>query len=129
MLRLTLRTLLAYIDDTLAPAQARELGEKVAASEPARELIERIKRVTRRRALPPAGRRGPDGPPARPAGTAADRARGEKRGRARAFSPDHPGPGAARRQARGRRNGYAAREARAAGEGAEAAGAAGAARV
>src|SRR5438874_2995924 len=51
MLRLTLRTLLAYIDDTLAPAQARELGEKVAASEPARELIERIKRVTRRRGL------------------------------------------------------------------------------
>jgi hypothetical protein len=51
MLRLTLRTLLAYIDDTLEPAQARELGEKVAASDDARELIEKIKRVTRRRGL------------------------------------------------------------------------------
>lgn len=51
MARLTLRTLLAYIDDTLEPAQARALGLKVAASEPARDLIERIKRVTRRRGL------------------------------------------------------------------------------
>lgn len=51
MLRLTLRTLLAYIDDTLEPAQARELGEKIAASDYARELIEKIKRVTRRRGL------------------------------------------------------------------------------
>jgi hypothetical protein len=51
MLRLTLRTLLAYIDDTLEPAQARELGEKVAASDDARDLIDKIKRVTRRRGL------------------------------------------------------------------------------
>jgi hypothetical protein len=51
MLRLTLRTLLAYIDDTLDPAQARELGEKIAASDYARELIDKIKRVTRRRGL------------------------------------------------------------------------------
>src|SRR5262249_11037826 len=51
MPRLTLRTLLAYIDDTLAPSQARALGAKVAESESARELIERIKRVTRRRGL------------------------------------------------------------------------------
>jgi hypothetical protein len=51
MLRLTLRTLLAYLDDTLDPATARDLGARVAASEPARELMDRIKRVTRRRGL------------------------------------------------------------------------------
>ncbi|HEY1187280.1 MAG TPA: hypothetical protein VGE74_06460 [Gemmata sp.] len=51
MPRLTLRTLLAYLDDTLAPAEARSLGRKVADSEEARELVERIKRVTRRRGL------------------------------------------------------------------------------
>ena len=55
-MRLTLRTLLAYIDDTLDPAQAREIGQKVAESDVAQELIERIKTVTRRRGLtvPPA---------------------------------------------------------------------------
>lgn len=51
MPRLTLRTLLAYLDDTLAPAEAKSLGRKVADSEDARELVERIKRVTRRRGL------------------------------------------------------------------------------
>jgi hypothetical protein len=51
MIRLTLRTLLAYIDDTLEPDQARELGRKVAESQDARLLIERIKKVTRRRGL------------------------------------------------------------------------------
>lgn len=51
MPRLTLRTLLAYIDDTLGPAETRSLGAKVGESESARELIDRIKRVTRRRAL------------------------------------------------------------------------------
>lgn len=51
MKQLTLRTLLAYIDDTLDPATARQLGTKVAESEVAQELIERIKRVTRRRGL------------------------------------------------------------------------------
>lgn len=51
MAQLTLRTLLAYIDDTLEPGLARELGAKVAESELAQELIERIKRVTRRRGL------------------------------------------------------------------------------
>lgn len=50
-LRLTLRTLLAYIDDTLEPAQAKAIGQKVAESESAQELIERIKQVTRRRRL------------------------------------------------------------------------------
>ncbi len=53
MPRLTLRTLLAYIDDTLEPDQARSLGRKVAESDEARLLIERIKRVTRRRGLRP----------------------------------------------------------------------------
>lgn len=51
MIRLTLRTLLAYIDDTLEPEQARELGRKVAESPEAKLLIERIKKVTRRRGL------------------------------------------------------------------------------
>ena len=51
MAQLTLRTLLAYIDDTLEPAMARQLGAKVAESERAQELIEKIKKVTRRRGL------------------------------------------------------------------------------
>ena len=51
MPRLTLRTLLAYIDDTLEPAEARSLGKKVAESEEAKQLVERIKKVTRRRGL------------------------------------------------------------------------------
>ncbi len=51
MAQLTLRTLLAYLDDTLEPAAARELGKKVAESDVARELVERIKKVTRRRRL------------------------------------------------------------------------------
>ncbi len=50
-MRLTLRTLLAYLDDTLEPQQAREIGQKVAESAPARELIERIRQVVRRRRL------------------------------------------------------------------------------
>ena len=60
-LRLTLRTLLSYLDDTLDPAQAKAIGQKVAESEQARELMERIKQVTRRRRLttPPAA--GPGG--------------------------------------------------------------------
>ena len=50
-MRLTLRTLLAYLDDTLEAQQAREIGQKVAESPPARELIERIRQVMRRRRL------------------------------------------------------------------------------
>jgi hypothetical protein len=55
-MRLTLRTLLAYLDDTLGPVEAREIGLKVAENPPAQELVDRIKRVTRRRGLatPPA---------------------------------------------------------------------------
>lgn len=50
-MRLTLRTLLAYLDDTLAPAEAKEIGAKVAESEAAQELVERIKQVARRRRI------------------------------------------------------------------------------
>jgi hypothetical protein len=50
-MRLTLRTLLAYLDDTLDPAQAKEIGQKVAESHVAQELVDRIKKVTRRRGL------------------------------------------------------------------------------
>src|SRR5438445_7680326 len=55
-MRLTLRILLAYLDDTLEPAQAKLIGQKVAESDTAQELIERIKQVTRTRRLtaPPA---------------------------------------------------------------------------
>lgn len=50
-MRLTLRTLLAYLDDTLTPSEARELGLKLAETSSAQELADRIKRVTRRRGL------------------------------------------------------------------------------
>lgn len=55
-MRLTLRTLLAYLDDTLEPAEIKQIGQKVNESQSAQELIDRIKRVTRRRRLaaPPA---------------------------------------------------------------------------
>lgn len=50
-MRLTLRTLLAYLDDRLPPANAREIGQKIAGSPFATELTERIKDVVRRRRL------------------------------------------------------------------------------
>jgi hypothetical protein len=56
--RLTLRTLLAYLDDTLDPAETKLIGQKVTESDAAQELIARIKQVTRRRRLtspPPTG--------------------------------------------------------------------------
>ncbi len=61
-LRLTLRTLLSYLDDTLEPAQARVIGQKVQESEQAQELMNRIKEVTRKRRLttPPPGPGGID---------------------------------------------------------------------
>jgi hypothetical protein len=54
--RLTLRTLLAYLDDTLEPTEIKQIGQKVAESDAAQELVARIKQVTRRRRLttPPA---------------------------------------------------------------------------
>ena len=50
-MRLTLRTLLAYLDDTLEPAEIKQIGQKVAESDAAQELIARIKQTTRRRRL------------------------------------------------------------------------------
>lgn len=50
-MRLTLRTLLAYLDDILEPSQAKEIGKKVAESNVASTLVNRIKEVTRRRRL------------------------------------------------------------------------------
>ncbi len=58
-MRLTLRTLLAYLDDTLEPQEAKLIGQKVAESDTARELIARIKEVTRRRRITTPA---PDGP-------------------------------------------------------------------
>lgn len=50
-MRLTLRTLLAYIDDTLPATEATEIGRKVAESDSAPSLIEKIRKLTRKRSL------------------------------------------------------------------------------
>ncbi|MEY3176010.1 MAG: hypothetical protein RLZZ436_3924 [Planctomycetota bacterium] len=50
-MRLTLRTLLAYMDDRLPPEKAREIGIKIAQSPFAGELLERIRDVKRRRRI------------------------------------------------------------------------------
>ena len=50
-MRLTLRTLLAYLDDTLEPGEIKTIGQKVAESDAAQELVAKIKQVTRRRRL------------------------------------------------------------------------------
>ena len=60
-MRLTLRTLLAWLDDTLQPTQVREIGSQVAESPFAQELTERIHRVTRQRRLSVPSSSGPDG--------------------------------------------------------------------
>ena len=60
-MRLTLRTLLAWLDDTLKPTQVREIGSQVAESSFAQELTERIHRVTRQRRLSAPRSSGPDG--------------------------------------------------------------------
>lgn len=50
-MRLTLRTLLAYLDDRLSPGNARELGQKIVQSPFATELADRVRSVVRRRRL------------------------------------------------------------------------------
>jgi hypothetical protein len=60
-MRLTLRTLLAWLDDTLPPSQVREIGRQVSESTYAQELVERIHRVTRQRRLTVPSGTGPEG--------------------------------------------------------------------
>ncbi|QDT79685.1 hypothetical protein Mal35_31510 [Gimesia maris] len=50
-MRLTLRTLIAYLDDVLEPSQIKEIGKKLEESSYASSLVERIKDVMRRRRL------------------------------------------------------------------------------
>ncbi len=50
-MRLTLRTLIAWLDDTLTPGEVKEIGSQVAESPFAKELVERVHRVTRQRRL------------------------------------------------------------------------------
>jgi hypothetical protein len=54
-MRLTLRTLLAYMEDRLPPANAREIGQKIAKSPFSTELMDRIREVLRKRRLANAG--------------------------------------------------------------------------
>ena len=58
-MRLTLRTLLAWLDDTLPPAEVRQIGQQVAETTLARELVDRIHRVTRQRRLTVPSNSGP----------------------------------------------------------------------
>ncbi len=50
-MRLTLRTLLAWLDDTLPANEVRQIGKQVAESPFAQELVDRTYRVTRQRRL------------------------------------------------------------------------------
>jgi hypothetical protein len=50
-MRLTLRTLLAYMDDTLDPVHAREIGQKINESPTATKLMGRVRDSMRRRRL------------------------------------------------------------------------------
>lgn len=59
-MRLTLRTLLAYLDDILEPAQTKEIGNKLAESKFASDLVDRIREVMRKRRLTAPGLEGGD---------------------------------------------------------------------
>ncbi len=50
-MRLTLRTLLAYLDDVLEPAEAQDLGARIGDSEFATNLVHRIREAMRREKL------------------------------------------------------------------------------
>ncbi|HID21665.1 MAG TPA: hypothetical protein EYP14_04610, partial [Planctomycetaceae bacterium] len=58
-MRLTLRTLLAYLDDILEPSQAEEIRQKIEESGFASTLANRIREVLRRRRLPAPDLSGP----------------------------------------------------------------------
>ena len=51
-MRLTVRTLLAWLDNVLPAGEQHELGDKVAASAAAQQLVERIRRVVERPTVP-----------------------------------------------------------------------------
>ena len=59
-MRLTLRTLLAWLDDTLPASEVRQIGKQVAESPFAQELVDRTYRVTRQRRLLVPGSTGAD---------------------------------------------------------------------
>jgi hypothetical protein len=59
-MRLTLRTLLAWLDDTLPPSEVREIGKQVGESPFTQELVDRVHRVTRQRRLTVPSGTGPD---------------------------------------------------------------------
>ncbi|MFP6601286.1 MAG: hypothetical protein VB862_02050, partial [Pirellulaceae bacterium] len=50
-MRLTLRTMLAYLDDVLDPADAQELGARISESEFASELVHRVRSSARKMRL------------------------------------------------------------------------------
>lgn len=61
MLRLTLRTLLAWLDDVLSPGEIHDIGQQVQEAPAAQQLIERLRKVSRRRRLTVPEDNGPEG--------------------------------------------------------------------
>lgn len=58
-LRLTLRTLLAYLDDVLEPSHTREIGARIQETPYASQLVDRIQEVLRRRRVAAPDLKGP----------------------------------------------------------------------